>query len=338
MIPESAEQPQPAAWQHELRRAYTDGAQLLRALGLAAGRSGLDPEPPDFPLRVPRGFVNRMRAGDRDDPLLLQVLPLAAERASAAGYCRDPVGDSEAEVVPGLLHKYCGRVLLVVTGSCAIHCRYCFRRHFPYARSNPARDHWQAALSYIRADPSLREVILSGGDPLSLSDTRLASLSEALAAIPHVRRLRIHSRIPIVLPERVDQHLLQWLRRCRMQKVMVVHANHPREIDAGVVAALQRLRDAGVTLLNQSVLLHAVNDALATLVELSEVLMSAGVLPYYLHQLDPVQGAAHFQVAPETAAQLLDGLRRRLPGYLVPRLVVERRGEAYKLPLELVYT
>ena len=287
-----------------------------------------------FPLRVPRGFVARMRRGDPHDPLLRQVLPLAEECLTAPGFAADPVGDAAAMTVPGVLHKYRGRVLLTATGACAVHCRYCFRRHFPYADANPAADRWQAALGYIAGDTSISEVILSGGDPLTLSDRRLGELTDALAAIPHVQRLRIHTRLPIVLPERVDDGLLGWLADLRQPCVVVVHVNHANELDATVKAALTRLKDAGVSLLNQSVLLRGVNDSGAALADLSETLFAAGVLPYYLHLLDKVQGAAHFDVSEATAKGIVTDIQRHLPGYLVPRLVREQPGlrQKYRFP------
>lgn len=318
-------------WQQDLAEAVRDPAELLQMLELSpdllapALRAGRD-----FPLRVPRSYVARMRKGDPDDPLLRQVLPLAAEDVQSPGFITDPVGDLQAMPRPGLLHKYHGRALLITTGACAVHCRYCFRRHFPYGEANPAAGQWQAALDHIAGDPSLKEIILSGGDPLSLSDARLAALAEQLAAIPHVRRLRIHTRLPIVLPSRVNQELTGWLTDSPLQKVLVVHANHAREIDAETAKALRDLKNCDVTLLNQSVLLRGVNDSAETLAALSETLYEVGVLPYYLHLLDKVQGAAHFDVPEVEARRLLTLLRDRLPGYLVPRLVREIEGEASK--------
>ena len=257
-----------------------------------------------------------------------------AEQVDLLGH--DPVGDLAAQTVPGVLHKYHGRVLLVATGACAVHCRYCFRRHFPYTASNAASRHWQFALRYIQNDQSIKEVILSGGDPLSLSDARLESLAAAVAQIPHVTRLRIHTRLPIVIPERVNNALLNWLGGSRLQPVIVLHANHANEIDEAVSRAIGRLREQRVTLLNQSVLLRGVNDSIQTLVELSEALFNIGVLPYYLHLLDPVQGAAHFDVDHQRALYLIDNVRARLPGYLVPRLVREQPGAPHKIPAELL--
>jgi EF-P beta-lysylation protein EpmB len=315
-----------------LARAITDPAELLAAVGLgeewlpaatAAARL--------FPLRVPRGFVARMRLRDPRDPLLRQVLPLAEECLAVEGFGADPVGDLFAMVVPGVLHKYHGRVLLTATGACAVHCRYCFRRHFPYAEANPVVDQWRQALDYIAGDDSITEVILSGGDPLSMSDRRLADLARRLEAIPHLRRLRLHTRLPVVLPERVNDELLDWLGSTRFKTVIVVHANHANEIDSSVIAALAGLKASGAELLNQSVLLRGVNDNTETLMALSEKLFEAGVLPYYLHLLDKVQGAAHFEVEESVARRLMAELNRQLPGYLVPRLVREIPGAPGKL-------
>jgi len=323
-------------WQTALAQAITDPAELLKTLELdmrllpAARRAAHD-----FALRVPRGFVARMRKRDPHDPLLRQVLPIGAECRETPGFGPDPVGDRAAMAVPGLLHKYQGRVLLTATGACAVHCRYCFRRHFPYGEANPAAGEWQEALAYIRADASISEVILSGGDPLTLSDRRLREFVAALAGIAHVARLRIHTRLPIVLPERVTAELLDWLTATRLKPIVVVHANHAQEIDAEVRAALARLRTAGVTLLNQSVLLRGVNDSAPVLANLSLALFDAGVLPYYLHMLDRVQGAAHFEVDAAEAATLMAELNARLPGYLVPRLVREVAGAPAKMPLSL---
>ncbi|MDO9371015.1 MAG: EF-P beta-lysylation protein EpmB [Gammaproteobacteria bacterium] len=323
-----------AHWQRELAQAVSDPARLLQMLELPPSLlSASRLAAAGFSLRVPRGYVARMRKGDAYDPLLRQVLPVAEEAVETAGFRFDAVGDLGAMPVPGVLHKYQGRALLVATGACAIHCRYCFRRHFPYAEANPAQEGWSAALDYIAADSSLREVILSGGDPLSLSDTRLSALSGALQSIAHVKTLRIHTRLPIVLPERVDDALLGWLAASRLRPVMVVHANHAHEIDAAVRHALGRLVATGVVLFNQSVLLAGVNDSVQALAALSEALFDAGVTPYYLHLLDRVQGTAHFEVDEARARDLMHGLRACLPGYLVPRLVREQEGMPFKLVL-----
>jgi len=321
-------------WQTLLGQAITDPAELLRALDLppellsAARRAARS-----FRLQVPRGFVARMARGDVNDPLLRQVLPLAEELQVSGSYSLDPLQEMQSMAAPGVLHKYQGRVLLTLTGACAVHCRYCFRRHYPYNQANAARQDAQTAIDYLQQHPDVTEVILSGGDPLSLSDQRLSALVDRLAAVPHVQRLRIHTRLPVVLPERVDQPLLDWIATPRFSTVLVIHCNHPNEIDAALREAMGKLRMAGLTLLNQSVLLHGVNDQLETLVALSERLFEAGVLPYYLHQLDRVQGASHFAVEAATGRRLVALMRTRLPGYLVPRLVREIPGEPSKMPL-----
>lgn len=334
MIPAFSTARQPVGWQRELQLAITDPAELLSVLGL--GPEWLEPARAAaklFPLRVPRGFVARMRPGDPQDPLLAQVLPLGAECNVVPGYVHDPVGDLAARAAPGVLQKYHGRALLITTGACAVNCRYCFRRHFPYAEENASRAEFEPALELLRADPTVREVILSGGDPLTLGNRRLAALLEGLEAIPHLRRVRLHTRLPIVLPERIDAGFASLWSAARLQKVAVVHANHAAEIDASVRDGLNRLQDTGTTLLNQAVLLHGVNDRPDDLVALSETLFEAGVLPYYLHLLDPVTGAAHFDVPEVRARTLLAEVAARLPGYLVPRLVREIPGQPAKTML-----
>ena len=311
-----------------------DPRELLDLLGLDRLAPRLSDEAMvQFPLRVPRGFVARMRRGDPSDPLLRQVLPLDDEMRPMPGFGLDAVGDGAAKTAPGVIQKYRGRALLVATGSCAIHCRYCFRRHFPYAEETAARDGWREAVDLIRQDASIEEVLLSGGDPLSLSNGKLAELTGALADIPHLRRLRIHSRLPIVVPERVDDGLMGWLSTLPWPVTLVVHANHANEFDGTVDAALGRLRAAGVHLLNQAVLLRGVNDSVDALAALSERGFRAGVLPYYLHQLDRVAGVAHFEVDDARARALHAGLAVRLSGYLVPRLVREIPGDTGKRPL-----
>ncbi len=332
MIPEPHVPQQLAPrWQHALRDAFGRPEELLAYLQLDPALPQLAAERlRGFPLRVPRGFAARMRKGDPEDPLFRQIWPWPAEDDSAPGYVIDAVGDLHKLRGGGLIHKYRGRVLVVATGACAVHCRYCFRRHFPYSEQLGARDHWREALAEIAGDSSLQEVILSGGDPLSLSDDKLAEFATALEQIPHVRRLRLHTRQPIVLPERIDARLLDWLDRSRLQLVMVLHANHANELDDSVAQALQPLRERRITLLNQSVLLRGVNDSVDALTQLSERLLEVGVLPYYVHLLDRVQGAAHFEVDAARATALMRELVARLPGYLIPRLVREDAGAPSK--------
>ncbi|MEM1207293.1 MAG: EF-P beta-lysylation protein EpmB [Acidobacteriota bacterium] len=329
----------PPLWQ----RLLADG---VRDLDTLLGLLDLDPDAFEtfggpaystpFPTRVPRGFVARMAPRDPEDPLLLQVLPVADEHRITPGFADDPLDEAAVNPVPGLLHKYRGRALLVVTGACAVHCRYCFRRHFPYTEQRSGDRDWSRALVYLGANPSIEEVILSGGDPLSLTDTKLARLADGIAAIPHVRRLRIHSRLPVVLPDRIDDAFLAWFAdRSRWRPVMVIHANHPNELDASVASAIGRLRSAGVTVLNQTVLLRRVNDDVRILEKLSEALFESGVMPYYLHTLDPVQGAAHFALRPGDAQRLAWDLAKHLPGYLVPRLVTDVPGAPAKVPVPI---
>lgn len=324
----------PPGWQQLWRDAVRDPRELLAMLGLDGRGPGLSAEAAaQFPLRVPRGFVARMRHGDPADPLLRQVLPLDAEMQPMPGFSLDAVGDAAAKAGDGVIRKYNGRALLVTTGSCAIHCRYCFRRHFPYAEETAAAGGWQGAIDLIRTDASIEEVILSGGDPWSLATHKLVELTDALAAVPHLRRLRIHTRLPVVLPERVDGALLAWLDALPWPVTVVLHANHANEFDGHVDAALGRLRSTGAQLLNQAVLLRGVNDSVDALAELSERGLAAGLLPYYLHQLDRVQGAAHFEVDDDRAKALHTALSARLSGYLVPRLVREVAGDTGKRPL-----
>jgi EF-P beta-lysylation protein EpmB len=327
----------PPAWQKALQACVSDPRALAVALGLdeawlADARRAAE----RFPLRVPASYLARIRRGDPDDPLLRQVLPLAAELVETPGYVNDPVGDLRSLAGTGVLHKYHGRALLVTTGACAIHCRYCFRREFPYAEQHAGARGFAGALALIRADTSITEVLLSGGDPLTLGDRRLGQLLGELAEIPHLQRVRVHTRLPVVLPERIDAGFVaMWRAVPRLQRIVVIHANHAQELAgaADVHAALAALRDCGTTLLNQSVLLRGVNDSTAALEALSLALFEAGVLPYYLHLLDPVRGAAHFDVPAAEAQALHAELTARLPGYLVPRLVREVAGAPAKTML-----
>jgi len=329
-----ARQLESRTWQQELAEAITSLEELAAVLGLSPQElGGAEAAGRGFRLRVPRSFVARMRRGDPEDPLLRQVLPVAAELADEVEYTSDPVAESAALRTPTLLQKYRGRALLITTEACAVHCRYCFRREFPYSQQSGAAPRWSAALAEIAADPALEEIILSGGDPLSLSNARLENLTRTLAAIPHVRRIRVHTRQPVVLPSRVDDGLLHWLRTNTQPIVFVLHVNHPNELDAELALACAKLRATGVTLLNQSVLLAGVNDDARVLADLSLRLFEAGVLPYYLHALDRVRGAAHFAVSDERARVLAGQLAARLPGYLVPRLVREVPGAPAKVGL-----
>lgn len=321
-------------WQTQLSRAVTDPSELLRILELdpaleAAARLAAR----QLPLKVPHAFINKMTPGRIDDPLLRQVLPIDRELIARSGYGPDPVLEQHGNS-PGLIQKYSGRALLMVNGHCAVNCRYCFRRHFPYGNNRLNRQQWQRLLADIRADTGIGEIIYSGGDPLASSDRQLKWLTEAIADIPHIQRLRIHTRLPVVIPDRITDDCIQWLTQTHLPTVMVLHINHPNEIDAILTGALQRLKQAGITLLNQAVLLRGVNDDLQTLKKLSEALFEAGVLPYYLHLLDRVAGAAHFDLPLATARKLHRQLLCELPGYLVPKLVKEEAGRPSKTPLE----
>lgn len=331
IIPVATSGRQSAEWQQTLRDAVRDGATLLARLGLQDHplRTQVDDAPP-FRVLVPEPFLRRMQPGDPDDPLLLQVLATQAERAAVPGYGPDPILEARYERAPGLLQKYEGRALLLAATACAVNCRYCFRRDFPYDDHQGA---WTLPEPVQRAlvdDPGLHEIILSGGDPLMLRDANLASLVAQLEAVPNLHTLRIHTRLPVVIPSRVTAGLAALLAGTRLKVVVVLHVNHAHELDDELVAAIGRLRAAGATLLNQSVLLRRVNDHADTLRALSLALFDAGVLPYYLHLLDPVAGAAHFDVPEPAALALHAGLRARLPGYLVPRLVREVPGRPAK--------
>ena len=318
-----------------MKDAVRDPDELCRLLDLPTEFASAAKEASrQFRLFAPRGFVARMRPGDPTDPLLRQVLPLADEMTEVPGFTVDPVRDDLAERQPGLLHKYDGRVLLVTTGTCAVHCRYCFRRHFPYDETPRSLADWQPALDEIASDESIHEVILSGGDPLTLVDATLSELADAIANIPHVRRLRIHTRLPIVIPERVTNALIDILQTCRLTPIIVLHANHANELDSHVATAISRLADAGIVLLNQAVLLAGVNDSVDAQAALCERLVDLRVMPYYLHQLDRVAGAAHFEVPVAEGRRIIRQLRERLPGYAVPRYAAEVPGAGSKTVLE----
>lgn len=319
-------------WREQLREGFRDPDSLLTFLGL---ESNVVPASlrADFPMRVPRAFAERMTAGAMTDPLLLQVLTDPDETRAHPGFGIDPVGDLDSRSAPAVLHKYQGRALLMTTGACAVHCRYCFRQHYPYAGQTIGPRKWQEALAYLARHDDIEEVILSGGDPFMLRTRKLCELTRDLASLPHIRRLRIHTRMPVVLPDRVTAHLQAWLRELPWPVVIVIHANHPQEFDPSVDHALERLRLAGAHLLNQAVLMRGINDEVHTLARLMERGFLAGVLPYYLHLLDRVAGSKRFEVDERIARELLHGLRIRLPGYLVPRLVREQPGEPFKLPV-----
>ncbi len=328
-------QDQRLSWQQQLSQAFNQAEELLEYLELDINaQTDFSLDSLGFSLKVPLAYARKMQKGNPDDPLLRQVMSQTREALQAPGYTTDPVGDLQSSQTPGLLHKYRGRVLLIATPACAVHCRYCFRRHFPYQQQHPENSQWQDALRYIREDTSIREVILSGGDPLVLSDSRLQQLIKRLEAIPHLSRLRIHTRLPVVLPDRITPQLIETLQNTRFATSIVIHANHAREIGSDETRVLRGLQAAGISLLNQAVLLNNVNSELSAQIELAEALYSAGVLPYYLHLLDPVQGAAHYETSLEHAQGLIRQMRAHLPGYLVPRLVREIAGENSKTPAD----
>ncbi|MBC6904176.1 EF-P beta-lysylation protein EpmB [Saccharophagus sp. K07] len=334
MIPRTVPTWQTKSWQEELSDLIQDPAILLERLQLGPEwlKPALDASI-HFPLRATESYVSRIRPGDPQDPLLLQILPLAEELKPAPDYQKDPLEEARFTPVPGLVHKYQSRVLLVAATQCAINCRYCFRRHFPYEEHQLSRPEWLAALDYIRRAPEINEVILSGGDPLSLSDKQLGWLVENIGNIPHIKRLRIHSRYPIILPSRITPELLKAIHHPRLKTVMVMHCNHAQEIDGNVHDAVKAMRGADILVLNQAVLLKKINDNSRILATLSESLFDAGVLPYYLHLLDKVQGAAHFAVAEDRARELYGELLTLLPGFLVPKLVRETPDEGSKTPI-----
>ncbi|GAB4154094.1 MAG: EF-P beta-lysylation protein EpmB [Planctomycetaceae bacterium] len=321
-------------WQTELARAIRNPDELLRRLELSWSAMNMSSQAcQQFPLLVPESYLARMEMGNPRDPLLLQVLPTHSENIAAPGFEFDALRESDSHIAPGLLQKYPGRALMIATGACAIHCRYCFRRHYPYQDEPRRLEEWQPAFEAIQRDASIREVLLSGGDPLTLSDRRLRDLFRSLNAISHVDRIRIHTRLPIVLPSRITQALIDLIRESRATPLFVVHANHPREITGDCAATLKRMSQAGITLLNQSVLLKDINDNADVLEQLSLKLVNLGILPYYLHQLDRVRGTAHFEVVEDVGKRLISELRKRLPGYAVPQYVREIPEEFHKVPL-----
>jgi len=319
------------SWQQQMKWAIRDVKTLLERLELS-----FDPQfklpvaASQFPVFAPLPFLGRMKVGDPNDPLLRQVLPQIEEDQSPAHFSIDPLGESTASLQPGLMQKYQGRVLLVTTGACAVHCRYCFRRHFPYDQSPSSPKQWEPAIKQIAADESIEEVILSGGDPLTIVDEQLATLVDRLSEINQLKRLRIHTRLPIMIPQRVTDRLIDILSQTRLQVFVVIHSNHANELDESVNQSLQRLKNAGATMLNQTVLLRGINDTDNELINLSQRLLECGVLPYYLHQLDPVVGTSHFEVPKSRGIELIQQMRAALPGYAVPRYVKELEGEPNK--------
>ncbi|WP_461538860.1 EF-P beta-lysylation protein EpmB [Spongorhabdus nitratireducens] len=321
-------------WQEALSQVISDPVELLNLLDLdPALLEGAQQGSSAFKLWAPRPYVARIQRGDINDPLLKQVLPVSAELEHQPGYSMDPLGEKPKNQQAGVIHKYRDRLLFIISNTCAVNCRFCFRRHFPYDENRLNREQWQEALDYVRNDTEISEVIFSGGDPLALNDQRLGWIVDGLASIPHVQRLRIHTRFPIMIPQRITEEMLDWFARTRLQPIMVLHCNHANEINEDVIEAIQRLKQAGVTLLNQTVLLKGVNDTVDDLEKLSRTLFQNGVLPYYLHLLDKVQGAAHFDMEQEAAQRLVGKLAARCSGYLVPKLVREVAGVPAKTTL-----
>jgi EF-P beta-lysylation protein EpmB len=338
MITRSVASVDSITWQEQVSQSIRDPKKLLEWLDLDKKTiesllGGSLKANYNFKLKVPYAYLRRIKKGDPNDPLLRQILPSKEELYAAPGYTKDPLGENKTNLIPGLVHKYEGRILLIVSSNCAVNCRYCFRRSFPYQDNKLGMREWQQALEYINKNKTITEVIFSGGDPLSISDTQLLWLTEEIAKIPHVQRLRVHTRLPVVIPDRITEDCLLWLTSTRLLTSLVIHSNHPKELDDTVESALKNLSEAGVILLNQTVLLAGINDSINILQELSERLYQMKVLPYYLHQLDKVEGASHFEVRDEVAKKLLVGLTAKLPGYLVPKLVREIAGMPSKVPL-----
>ncbi|MFW1923686.1 EF-P beta-lysylation protein EpmB [Acinetobacter geminorum] len=322
-------------WQSQLSDLITDPSELLSLLELSSEQllSGAILASEKFKLRVPRAFVGKMNAKNPLDPLLLQVLPHHLELEEHPEFVTDPLGEEAANQLPGVLHKYKSRFLLTLTGACAVHCRYCFRRHFPYQENLPKNEDWLNIKNYIEANPNINEIILSGGDPLTLSNRKLALWLERLSSLKQIQILRIHSRVPIVIPNRIDQELISLLKNSRLRIVLVVHSNHASELDDFTCSKLLQLSDHHITVLNQAVLLKGVNDSAQTLVDLSYRLFEARVMPYYLHVLDKVKGAQHFDLESSEIDEIYRDVLANLPGYLVPKLVREIAGEKNKTPL-----
>lgn len=320
-------------WQKELSDAVSDVASLYQLLELPLPEQVHTPN--KFPLRVPHAFINKMKKGDPNDPLLRQILPDIAESLPVAGYTADPLGENAHNPMKGLLHKYQSRALITVTGACAVHCRYCFRQHFDYGANLPNSQDIRQICQYIANDKNINEVLLSGGDPLNINNRRFNEWIGALSAIDNIKTIRIHTRLPAILPNRIDDEFIEILANCPKNIVMVLHINHPNEIDDALAQKCQRLNNHDVVLLNQSVLLKGVNDNVETLCQLSHALFGIGVMPYYLHVLDKVAGSAHFDLPIDRAIQIYWQLLEKLSGYLVPKLVQELAGKPYKVPIDI---
>ena len=333
MSTESASQPiyLYSDWKAELSNSISSIDELLNQLGLKAeDLNTTEQAASQFPIKVPQPFVQLMEYGNPEDPLLKQVLPISSELQVDNNFNIDPVGESSFNPVPGIVHKYRNRVLMIISPNCAINCRYCFRRHFPYQENRQSKQQWMQALDYLKKRPEINEVIYSGGDPLAANDHFLSWLTGEIESIKHIKRLRIHTRLPVVIPSRIDDQFLHWLTSTRLKPTIVLHINHANEIGTALSQGVKRLRQAGITVLNQSVLLKGINDNSDQLICLSETLFDAGILPYYLHMLDPVQGASHFDVPKEQAVDIFNQIQSELPGFLMPKLVREIAGESSK--------
>ena len=318
-------------WKTELSHCVNSIDELLNQLGLKAeDLNATEQAATEFSIKVPQSFVQLMEYGNPNDPLLKQVLPITSELEVDNNFSTDPVDESSFNPVPGIVHKYRNRVLMIISPNCAINCRYCFRRHFPYDENRQSKQQWLKALDYLKTKPEINEVIFSGGDPLAANDHFLRWLTAEIESIQHIKRLRIHTRLPVVIPSRVDDQLLNWLGNTRLKPTLVLHINHANEINEALRQGVNRLKKSGITVLNQSVLLKGINDNSDQLISLSEKLFDAGIMPYYLHMLDPVQGASHFDVSMDRAVEIFRQIQTELPGFLVPKLVQERAGERSK--------
>ena len=318
-------------WKTELSHCVNSIDELLNQLGLKAeDLNATEQATTEFSIKVPQSFVQLMEYGNPNDPLLKQVLPITSELQVDNNFSTDPVDESSFNPVPGIVHKYRNRVLMIISPNCAINCRYCFRRHFPYDENRQSKQQWLKALDYLKTKPEINEVIYSGGDPLAANDHFLRWLTAEIESIKHIKRLRIHTRLPVVIPSRVDDQLLSWLGNTKLKSTLVLHINHANEIDVSLRQGVDRLKKSGITVLNQSVLLKGINDNSDQLISLSEKLFDAGIMPYYLHILDPVQGASHFDVSMDRAVEIFCQIQTELPGFLVPKLVQERAGERSK--------
>lgn len=319
-------------WRQIQRDNFTDWKRLFSFLNIDLTKEGHRVIPQShFPLNLPLRLAEKIEKGRLDDPLLLQFLPLVEENALNPLFVSDPIADGSFRKKPKLLHKYHGRALLLCTSACAMHCRYCFRRHFDYDTTDKF---FVEELALIAQDPSLSEILLSGGDPLSLGEVHLNHLMESLCRIPHVKRIRLHTRFPMGIPERIDAPLLKMLGSCTKQVFFTIHCNHPREFDSLILERLKEVQKLGIPVLTQTVLLKGINDNAETLQQLCELLVDNGIIPYYLHQLDRVQGAAHFEVPEEKGIALIKEIATRLPGYAVPKYVREVPHMPNKMPIQ----